>query len=326
MKYAIGIIVLVILGVAGAALLSNTAPQEDGKLAVVATFYPLAYLAEEIGGERATVINLTPPGAEPHDYEPSPRDIASIERARLFIMSGNGIEPWAEDILRSLDAALTVSVIAGEGLATLVGEADEHDEADASDENEAAENEGEQHDEEEDVLDPHVWLSPVLMSAMADSVRAGFVQADPANAAYYEANAAALKETLAALDSEYRARLASCARSDIVVSHAAFAYLAREYGLAQLPIAGLSPEDEPSAAELVALREEARKHGATHVFFETLVSPKLAETLAAELNVETLVLNPLEGLTADQLAAGEEYVSQMRANLEHLSLALGCGT
>ncbi len=276
-------------------------PVDEGKIRITASFYPLYFFASQIGGGFADVANIIPAGVEPHDYELASQDIIRLEQSRLVILNGGGFEPWAGDIRRTVDPAKTVVTDAGEGLTARMGE-----EGDAP------------------IRDPHVWLSPRLAASMADAILRGFVAADPANRTEYEANAVALKERLADLDREYREGLAHCARSDFITSHAAFGYLAAEYGLNHVSIAGLSPQQEPSPATLAEVVRFAREHDIRYIFFETMVSPRLAETIAREIGAKTLVLDPIEGLTRDEEAVGKDYFTKMYTNLTNLKLALAC--
>jgi zinc transport system substrate-binding protein len=251
-----------------------------GRASVVAGFYPLAYAAEQIGGEAVEVTNLTPPGAEPHDAELSVRDVERVRSADVILYLGSGFQP---SLQKAADGA-------GGTRLDLLREIESRN-------------------------DPHVWLDPVKYEAMAR--RIGEVLARPAEAGGFG-------RRLRELDAELEAGLASCSRRTIVTSHAAFGHLAERYGLEQIPIAGLSPEAEPSPQALVRVVEEIRRHGATTVFSESLLSPRLAETVAREAGAETAVLNPIEGLTEDELAQGEDYFSLMRANLATLRKALAC--
>ena len=173
-------------------------------------------------------------------------------------------------------------------------------------------------------VDPHVWLDPVLAQAQVDAIRAGLEQADPAHAAAFADNARRFKEQLARLDEAFAAGLRDCASRDMFTSHTAFTYLARRYRLTQVPVMGLAPESEPSPAELAAIAGLARRQHARYIFFETLVSSRLAETLAREVGAKTLVLNPIEGLTKEEAAAGKDYVALMEANLANLRTGLAC--
>ena len=292
-------LVAVIAGISFLVSRQVAAPQ-SGSLRVTASFYPLWYLASEIAGEQADVAYITPAGAEPHDYEPTPQDLARIETSDLLVLNGGGLEAWSENVLQNLDGATRV-VTAGDGLAT-----QEIDEEGAT------------------ITDPHVWLSPQLAGQMVDRILEGLVAADPSHEETYRANASALRARLAALDASYRTGLATCARKDVITAHAAFGYLASTYGLNQMPIAGLTPDAEPSPQQLAELARFARANQVTHIFFESLVSPRLAETLAGEIGARTLVLNPLEGLTDEEQAAGEDYFTAMEGNLENLRVALSC--
>lgn len=287
---------IIAFGLSACAPLKPAAPVKEGnpiKISVAASFYPLYFLAAEIGGDRAEVFSVTPAGTEPHDYELTPNEMMKIENSRLLVINGSGFEAWGEDIFKNIDPRETVAVRAGDGLPG-------------------------------DGSDPHFWLSPVLAGQMADNILAGFIKADPAGAAYYEIRAADLKNKLSALDAEYRAGLAGCAKKVIITAHAAFGHLAAAYGLEQKAIAGLSPESEPSPREMAAIASFAQANGVEYIFFESLVSPKLAETIAREAGAKTLVLNPLEGLTAEEIAAGQDYLSEMRRNLSNLRIALQC--
>jgi zinc transport system substrate-binding protein len=261
-----------------------------GSTTIVAAFYPLAYAAEQIGGPQVDVINLTPPGTEPHDVELSARDVERIRSADFVFYIGSGFQPALEDALEGSQAA-AVDLLEGLPL------------------REAADEEGDLD------VDPHVWLDPLRYAEMSD--RIGRALGRPEQAAKFRAQ-------LESLDRKYEAALSQCTRREIVTSHAAFGYLAERYRLEQIAITGLSPEAEPTPRKLEDVVEEVRRHGATTVFFETLVSPRLAETVARETGASTAVLNPLEGLTEEELARGEDYFSLMHANLKTLRQALEC--
>ena len=261
-----------------------------GTTRVVVAFYPLAFLAEQIGGSDVHVTDLTPAGAEPHDLELNAGDVKAVQDADLVLYLGRGFQPGLEQALAERDGP-SVDLLARQRLATGTGE------------------------DGEPAPDPHVWLDPPRFAAMAHAVATAL--GDPAAAGELVAR-------LHELDGEYRRGLRSCARHEIVTSHAAFGYLAPRYGLRQIALTGLSPEAEPSPRDLERLAEQVRALGATTVFFETLVSPRLAETVAREAGVGTAVLNPIEGLTADQVDDGADYVSVMRDNLAALRKALGC--
>lgn len=259
---------------------------DESGTTIVAAFYPLAFLAEQVA-PNADVTNITPAGAEPHDLELTARDAKAVAGADLVLYLGNGFQPALEKAVNGNHDAL--DLLGGDLI-------------EGSEEGQAG-------------LDPHVWLDPVRFAAMARRV---------AEAAGEPAAADDLVAALEKLDREFRVGLAHCERRAIVTSHAAFGYLARAYDLEQIALTGLSPEVEPSAKDLERLIAEVEREGATTVFFEPLVSPELAETVAREAGVQTAVLNPLEGLSDEAAGAGADYFSVMRGNLEALRKALGC--
>lgn len=284
-------------------------PAAAGKVDVVAGFYPLQFVTERVGGEHVSVTSLAQPGAEPHDLELKPSQITQIADANLIIYL-KGFQPELDKAVEqnAADKSLDVATVTP----LQKGEAHDHEGE-----------EGEEHEEEAetDALDPHVWLDPTRLAKIAEAVAARLGQADSANAAGYTARAAALSSELTQLDGEFMTGLKTCERREIVTSHAAFGYLATRYDLEQIGITGLSPEAEPTPQRLVEVAAEAKEHGATTIFFETLVSPKVAQTIADEVGAKTAVLDPLEGLEA---GSKEDYFSVMRANLQALREALSC--
>lgn len=300
--------IIIVLGAIGWAATRGTSTRDDSRLSVVTSFYPLYFFASEIGGDHASITNIVPAGSEPHDYEPTPRDIAAIESADIVLLNGEGFEAWGERIASNVSGSV---IEVADGLATLEGTAHESDEG-----------AGEQHDEAG--YDPHVWLSPPLARQMVARITEAYTAADPQNAAFYRANAAALDAKLAALDEQYRTGLASCVRREIITSHAAFGYVAKQYGLTQVALAGLSPEEEPTTQTIAQIASFAKEHGVTHIFFETLVPADFSKTVATEIGAQTLVLNPLEGLAGEELSSGKTYLTEMQQNLANLRAALQC--
>jgi zinc transport system substrate-binding protein len=278
-------IVLVII--TGALLAGCGAAGGNGKRSVVAAFYPLAYAAERIGGPSFQVENLTPPGAEPHDLELTPKTVARIEQADVVLYLSRGFQPAVSKAVAQ-GRGTPVDVLAGLPLRAGTGEAGL-------------------------TADPHVWLDPLL-----------FVRAVQKIGAALHRPVAALVGDLRRLDREYRAGLRRCARREIVTSHAAFGYLAQRYGLIQVAITGLTPDTEPSPRDLANVVRLVRRTHATTVFFETLVSPRLADTVAREVGAKTAVLDPIEGLTSSEQKDGATYLTLMRRNLAALRQALGC--
>ncbi len=276
------------------------AQQSNPKVNVVASFYPLYFFTSQIGGDKVEVTNITPAGAEPHDYEPTTGDIAKIENSRMLVLNG-GVEAWGDKIKDNLKGKNVELVVAGDGL--LTQQLTENGETGA---------------------DPHIWLDSQLAKKEAHAIEQGLEKVDPNNTSSYQANEKTLDDKLDQLDSDYKKGLANCTNKNIITSHAAFGYLANRYGLKQVPIAGLSPDAEPSAQQLVDVAKFAKANNVDYIFFESLVSPKLSETIATEIGAKTLVLDPLEGLIDSDIKAGKDYFSVMHQNLDNLRTALKC--
>jgi zinc transport system substrate-binding protein len=268
-------------------------PEPGARPLVVASVFPVYEFARQVAGDRAEVVTLVPAGVEPHDWEPSPQDIAQVRRARLFVYNGAGLEPWADKVKAEVDGKTTAVVSASAGIPLVGG-------------------------------DPHVWLDPTLARSEVETIRAALTRIYPGGAEVYAAQAKAFSAKLDALDERFAAGLRDCARRDVVVSHAAFGYLTRRYHLEQVPLMGLAPESEPSPAALAAIVRLARQRKVETVFFETLVNRRLADTLGREIGARTLPLNPIEGLTREEAAASKGYLDLMAANLVNLREGLGC--
>lgn len=278
------------------------------QLSVAAAFYPLEYVVQRVGGDRVDIEGLTPPGAEPHDLELGARQTARIVDADMLVHL-SGFQPAVDEAAqqvgeRAFDVASVVDLREG------------YEELNHEEDGGAGEDEAHEGDKQRD---PHVWLDPTLLGEIGDAVAQRLAALDPGGSAGYQARAGALRADLGQLDGEFRNGLAQCARTDIVVSHNAFGYLAARYGLEQVGISGLSPEEEPSPARVVEAARYARENKVTTIFFETLVSPAVAETVASEVGAETAVLDPVEGQPENG-----DYLTAMRANLKALQVALGC--
>lgn len=286
---------------------------QDEKLSVYASFYPMYDFASKIGGDKVNVVNMVPAGTEPHDWEPTAADITGLEKAAVFIYNGAGMEHWAADVLESLQNKDLIIVEASKNINLIEGH-HEHGDEEAEHEDEDG-HEGEEYD-------PHVWLNPLNAKKEMESIKNAFVQAEPDSKEYYEANYEKYAADLDALDIEFKDTLSALPKKDIIVSHEAFGYLCAAYGLNQIGIEGLSPDSEPDPARMAEIIEFAKEHEVKVIFFEELVSPKVAETIAKATGAETAVLSPIEGLSDEQQAAGDDYFAVMRQNLEALKVAL----
>ena len=279
-------IVLIIVAATVLGGCGSTTGGSGGKRTVVAAFYPLAYAAERIGGPGFDVVNLTPPGAEPHDLELTPQEVARVESAEVVLYLSHGFQPAVSKAVAQARGR-RIDVLAGLPLR--------------------------RSDEQGLSADPHVWLDPPLFARIIRRIGATLHRP-----------VAGLVADLGQVDREYRTGLRNCARREIVTSHAAFGYLGKRYGLTQVAITGLTPESEPSPQQLAHVVDVVRRTHATTVFFETLVSSRLADTVAREVGAKTAVLDPIEGLTPAEQKRGDNYLTLMRRNLAALRQALGC--
>lgn len=287
----------------------DTAAANTGKFDVVASFYPMQFLAEQIGGDHARVTTLTSPGQEPHDLEISPRQIATLQESDAVLYLKN-LQPSVDDavaqssVKTKIDAAsLTTLEHHGDEVGGHAAEHDDHGHG-----GEAGE-------------DPHIWLDPVRYAEVAEGVGKAFAKADPEHAADYEKNTAALVKRLDELNTKFKDGLADTKSKVFITTHSAFGYLAERYGLTEEAISGLDPESEPSGARIRDLERTAEADGVSTVFYETLVSDKTAKTLADDAGLKTDVLDPIEGIT--DRSRGKDYFAVQEANLKALRQALG---
>lgn len=316
---ALGLVALSACGPGdGSASSHGSAAAEDGTITVVASFYPLQYAAEQIGGRHVQVSNLTTPGAEPHDLELTPKDVATLSRADLAVYE-KGLQSAVDTAVADTAPDKALDVAAAADLSLTHGEtigADGHDHAGESAEEHAGHSHG------EGAKDPHFWLDPLRYAKVSQAIADRLGQVDPAHAADYDANLKAFTGRLTALDQELAAGLKGCTNRTIVTSHAAFGYLADRYRLRQVAISGLSPEEEPEPAKLAQIATYAKAHRVTTIYAETLVSPAIAQTVAKETGAQTAVLDPIEGIT--DASAAKDYVGVMQANLAALKKGQSC--
>ncbi|WJY27565.1 metal ABC transporter substrate-binding protein [Sporosarcina trichiuri] len=332
----------------------------EAKLSIVTSFYPMYEFTKEVVGDNADVTMLIPASVEPHDWEPAAKDLKEIQDADALVYNNENMETWIHDIEGAVGSSVEL-IDASEGIELLpfTGEAHEHEYDDHDHDRDAREHEGEDHDhgsdehshegeghehgeeagahegeahdhEDEDHeheghhhdFDPHLWLSPARAITEVETIAARLGEIDPDHKSDYEKNRDEFVKKLKALDKEYQETLSSVSNKEIITQHAAFGYVAADYGLTQVPIAGLSPDNEPSAKKLKELKEFAEHHDIHTIFFEENASSKVAETLAAELQAKTAVLHTLEGLSEDEQNSGATYISVMSDNLHVLAKAL----
>ena len=276
--------------------------EKDDKITAVASFYAMYEFARQIAQDKADVELLVPANISPHDWDPAPKDIKAVQEADLFIYSSEHFETWVAHLKKSLQNHDVRFIHASEGIAL-------------SERNEAHGNDGQKYD-------PHVWLSPVLAQKQVENIAEAFMKRDPENEKFYAAQRDELIEQLQQLDEEYAIAFRDVKKRTFITQHAAFGYLAKEYDLVEVPIAGLSPSLEPSAAQLRELKEFAKENEISTIFYETLSNPKTAQTLANELDADVEVLSTLEGLTKEEQEKNLTYMDMMRRNLNTLSKSL----
>ncbi|MFP3723014.1 metal ABC transporter substrate-binding protein [Niallia circulans] len=302
---------------------SNGANKE--KLKIMTTFYPMYEFTKNIAGDKADVNLLIPSNQEPHGWEPTPKDIANVQTSDLFVFNSVYMESFVDTIKSAVDNKETVFVEASKGITLKEGITDEHDhegeegehehngeEADHDHESEEAEHE---HSHEKD---PHVWLSPALAIKEVETITESMIKADPDNKETYQKNSEKYIAKLTALDQKYQDELSKVAKKEMITQHAAFGYLASEYGLTQVPISGISPEQEPNAQRLAELKDFAKEHDISVIYFEETASQKVADTLATEIGARTEVLSTLEALSKEDEDSGMDYIKVMERNLEKI--------
>ena len=267
---------------------------DGGKLAVVASFYAMKEITQAIGGDKVDVRTMIPEGTEPHEFQPTTRSMKDLSRARVLVIQGLGMEPWAEEMVKAAENKDLVQVVAAQQVQPI-------------------QNEEKEEIREHGQYDPHAWLSPSCAQLEARAIADGLANADPANRAYYEANADKFIARLQTLEDKYKEKFRQVHRKDFVTGHAAFAYVCRDFGLEQSSVEGVFASGEPNARQLAALVEFCRERGVKTIFTEAAVSPKTSQSLAREVGAKVVPIHTLEG------SEGEgDYLQQMEENLERI--------
>jgi len=313
---------------------SNSGSNDSALLNVVTSFYPIYYMTKQIGGEQVNVVNLIATGVEPHDWTPKSKDLLTASDADLLLYHGVGLETWIDNFVNGLekDSGVVIKQVS-DGIKLIDSDEEEHehdaeDEAHDHDHDHDAESDDHDHDAEDDGhnhshdIDPHTWVSPKSARIIAANIKDSLIEVDPDNKSVYESNYEVLEQKLKAIDEQYEQQLANVPLRTIVVSHQSFGYVARDYNLEQIAIMGLSPSAEPRAQDIKNISNLVKDRGVKVIFFEELVSDKLAKMLASEAKVETNVIYSLEGLTTKQEQAEEDYLTLMERNLQNLVEAL----
>lgn len=309
-KWSIALILLVVVFLmAGCGGTKSAAPEGAKKIKIVATMYPVYEFVKQVGGDKVDVVMLIPPGAEPHDWEPTAKDIIQIKDAKIFAYHGIGFEP--------VEKLLTKDVLGNALPLEITKDVTKLPTSHEDEEEEHGHGHGEDHK-----YDPHTWLDPVSVQQEVNTIAQALASVDEKNAEVYKKNAETYNKKLADLDEKYKKTLTGMTNKEIVTSHKAFAYLANRYGFEQLGIMGISPDAEPTPDKMAKITEFCREHKVKYIFFETLTSPKLAQTIAKETGAQLLVLNPIESLTEQETKEGKDYIAIMNENLVNLEKAL----
>jgi zinc transport system substrate-binding protein len=304
---------ILVLSLSGCSTRSNSTQGNTEKLKVMTTIYPVYEFTNRVGGDKIDVSMLVAPGVEPHDWEPTAQDIVKVKSAKLFLYHGTSLEP-IDKILNKDVIGDVKTVEISKGIQALAKSAED-------DEEDAPKGTGDkQHQETK--LDPHMWLDPVYAQQEVNNIAEALSTVDPQNREYYKKNAESYNKELMQLDQDYKAGLANVTHKDIITSHTAFAYLSKRYNLQQVGIMGLSPDAEPTPDKMANVVKFSKENHIKYIFFESIVSPKLSETIAKATGAELLVLNPIESLTNDEKSQGKNYISIMRENLANLQKAL----
>lgn len=269
----------------------QTGIKKTKSLKIITSFYPLYEIARQIGGDNVEIVNLVPGGVEPHDYEPTPRDIINMREADLVIYNGLGLEPWSAKIIPELKKNGVQTTKMSDLFET---------------------------------EDPHFWLDPIKYIQETEEVEKSLSKLNPANIDFYKKNKQKWISQLNNLDSSYRNNLANCKQKTFVTNHAAFAHLAKRYGLEMIAISGLSPDEEPSPKTMASIIKQVKQKNIQYILTESLVSPKIANTIAASSGAKTLILNPVESLTEEEMETNKNYITVMEENLQSLKIALEC--
>lgn len=293
------LLIIILISITGC---SERIEDDNGKLKVFTSFYPMYDFTTKIAGDKVEVYNMVSSGTEPHVWEPSASDIVSLENADMFVYNGAGMEHWVEDVLNTLENEDLIVIEASKGIDFLSSQDNHvHDHGD---------------------YDSHVWINPLNAKTEMENIKDGLIQLDSENSKYYEDNFKRYSQELDKLHDEFENRLSDLPNKDFVVSHKAFSYMSEAYGLNQIAIDGLSPDTEPNPGRMAEIIDFVKDNDIKVIFFEELASPKVVDTIANETGVVVDVLNPLEGLSDKEIEDGDDYFSVMRKNLEALTRAL----
>ena len=322
MKDILKIASLLLLLVGISACGKQEAEKEDGKLEIVTSFYPMYDFTKNVAKDKANVSMLIDGGVESHDYEPSAKDMAKIQNADVFVYNSNEMETWVETVLENIDTSKVKVIEASKGIELLKGN-ESHDEEDHDEHADEEEHEGHELDHgHSHAFDPHVWLDPLLVKKEVRTISDALIEIDSKNKDYYEKNTTEYLSKLDKLNDDYVAAFEGAKSRKFITQHTAFSYLANQYGLEQVAISGLSPDQEPTPKELKGIQDLVKKENINVIYTESSASEKIAKTIADATGAELAVLNPMESVSKKDRENGEDYLTIMAENLEALKLSI----
>jgi zinc transport system substrate-binding protein len=321
MKDILKIASLLLLLVGISACGKQEAEKEDGKLEIVTSFHPMYDFTKNVAKDKANVSMLIDGGVESHDYEPSAKDMAKIQNADVFVYNSNEMETWVETVLENIDTSKVKVIEASKGIELLKG-SESHDGEDHDEHADEEEHEGHDHDHgHSHAFDPHVWLDPLLVKKEVRTISDALIEIDSKNKDYYEKNTTEYLSKLDKLNDDYVAAFEGAKSRKFVTQHTAFSYLANQYGLEQVAISGLSPDQEPTPKELKGIQDLVKKENINVIYTESSASEKIAKTIADATGADLAVLNPMESVSKKDRENGADYLSIMAENLEALKLS-----
>lgn len=298
------VILILILTITGCAKEVDNKSQEDGKIEIYASIYPLYDFATKIGGERVNVNLIVPPGAEPHNWEPTAKLLVRMKESDIIVYNGGGMESWIERVKGAIDDEQVHFINSSEGIDLLMNSGEHH--------------EGDNHGK----YDPHIWLDPINAIKQGENIKNALIKIDGANKSYYDENYQKFVADMKELDSQYREAISNSPRKELVVSHAAFGYLANRYELVQIPIKGITPQEEPTPSKMAEIADMIKEKDIKYIFLESLSNDRISKVLAEDTGVEVMTLDTLGGLSPEQMESSD-YISVMEQNLKKIIKALG---
>lgn len=293
----------------------NTTKDENKQPTVFTTVYPITYFTQQIAGNTLNVQSIYPTGANEHSFEPTQKDMLALANADLFFYIGLGLEGFVNKAEKTLDSESVQFV-------SLTNSMDESLFLEVSEHSHEEENNAHDNEEIDHNIDPHIWLSPTISKDLVNTIHKQLIEKYPENKSLYDENVKALQDKLSKLDSDFSNMAQNADNKIFFVSHAAFGYIAHDYGLEQVAIAGLNSQDEPSQKELAHIVEDAKQHNISVVFFEQNVSSNLTKVIQESIGASASTLHNLSVLTDEDVKNKEDYFTLMNQNLKNLSAAL----